>query len=360
MSLLLKHVSRGYVRTRQFSSVNSFKRFASQTAAASSNESNETNVEKKEEKLELDLKKFSLSPRLVAKQPALPPLIKEMFLGEIDEKYFPFLEVIEKEHVDKYFKERRAKAQEFLSQMEDGEKIIQNLKSFGNLGFSVPQVYNGSGFDITELTLHTEIEANNLKVNSVLNSHRMVIQAIMEHGTEEQRSRYLPKLANGEIIGTVAIFERESAPDDRPFHTIATPTNTGFKLNGEKDFVINAEKSNLFLVISSSIRQDHAKKQTLGVSAFLVEDNEPGILKSEPFTTIGCDEVEKNTVTFANVPVRAENVLGEVNQVQNIAIQLIQLGRLQAALTSCQLMKRIINNFAKYCIETKIMGGFPK
>lgn len=358
MSLLLKHVSRHcqrVYRTRQ-----PVYRFLSSQAAAEHSEKEKVDVKKKDEKLELDLKKFSLASRVVTKQPALSPLVKEMFLGEIDEKYFPFLEVIEKEHVDKYFKDRRVKVQEFLSQTEDDEKCLSNLKSLGNLGFSVPQVYNGNGYDITETTLNNEIEANNLKANSILNSHRMVIQIITDYGTEEQKSRYLPRLANGELIGTVALFERDAAPENRPFHTLATPTNDGFVLNGEKDFVINGEKSNLFLVIASSIRQDHAKKQSHGVTAFLVDDNDPGVLKGQPLKTIGCEEVEKCTVTFANVPIRAGRVLGEVNEVTNIAVKLIQMGRLQAASTANELMKRIVNHFAKYCTETRILGGFPK
>lgn len=354
MSLLLKHVSRQchhVYRTRQ----PVFRFFASQTDHAE-----KVDVEKKDEKLELDLNKFNLTSRVVTKQPALRPLIKEMFLGELDEKYLPFLEVIEKDHVDQYFQNRRAKAQEFLSQTEDNEKCLSNLKSLGNLGYSVPQVYNGNGYDMTETTLNTEIEANNLKANSILNSHRLVIQAITDYGTEKQKSKYLPRLVNGELIGTVAIYERDAAPDDRPFHTIATPTSDGFVLNGEKDFVINGEKSNLFLVLASSIKQDHAKKQTHGVTAFLIEDNEPGLLKGQAIETIGCEEVEKCTVTFADVPIRTEKILGEVNEVQNIAIKLIQMARLQAATTANQLMKRVVNHFAKYCTETRILGGFPK
>lgn len=359
MSLLLKHVSRHCHRLSR-SRQPVFNRFLASQAAHSEKEKERVDVEKKEEKLELDLKKFNLAARVVTKQPALPPLIKEMFLGELDEKYFPFLEVLQKEHVDKYFQERRAKAQEFLSHTEDDQKCLSNLKSLGNLGFSVPQIYNGNGYGTTETTLNNEIEANNLKANSIINSHRMVIQAITDYGTEEQKSRYLPRLANGELIGTVAIFERDAAPEDRPFHTLATPTNEGFVLNGEKDFVINGEKSNLFLVIASSIRQDHAKKQSHGVTAFLIDDNEPGLLKGPAIKTLGCEEVDKCTVTFANVPIRAGKVLGEVNEVQKIAVKLVQMGRLHAASLANQLMKRVVNNFAKYCTETRILGGFPK
>lgn len=354
MSLLLKQVSRHcqrVYRTRQ-----PVLRFL----ASQADHAEKVDVEKKDEKLELDMKKFSLASRVVTKQPALPPLIKEMFLGELDEKYLPFLEVVEKEHVDAYFKNRRTKAQEFLSQTENHEKCLSNLKALDNLGYSVPQVYNGSGYDLTETTLNNEIEANNLHANSILNSHRMVIQVITDYGTEEQKSKYLPRLANGELIGTVAIFERDSAPEDRPFHTLATPTNDGFALNGEKDFVVNGEKSNLFLVLASSINQDHSRKQSHGITAFLLEDSEPGVLKGQPVKTIGCDEVEQCSVTFANVPIRAGKILGEVNKVEKIAMKLLQMGRLQSATTASQLMKRIVNHFTKYCTETKILGGFPR
>uniref|UniRef100_A0A336KA01 CSON004970 protein n=1 Tax=Culicoides sonorensis TaxID=179676 RepID=A0A336KA01_CULSO len=360
MSHLLKHVTRNFRRIYHNHRPVSFSRAFSSQAAPDQETVRKTDVERKEEKLELDLKKFNLAPRTVTKHPALPPCIKEMFLGEIDEKYFPYLEIIEKEHVDKYFKNRREIAQTFLSQTENEEKCIENLKSLGNLGYSVPQVFNGNGYEITETTLNSEIEGNNLKANSILNSHRMVIQAINDYGTEAQKSRYLPKLANGEMIGTVAIFEREAAPEDRPFHTQAKPVNDGFLLNGEKDFVINGEKSNLFLVIASSFKHDHAKNELHGVSAFIIDENEPGVLRGESIKTMGCEEVEKCKMTFSNVTVRSSNILGEVNQVENIAMKLIQLGRIQAAATANQVLRRILNNFAEYCTQTKILGGYVK
>ncbi|XP_063706085.1 complex I assembly factor ACAD9, mitochondrial [Culicoides brevitarsis] len=353
MSLLLKHISRHCQKVHRVRHPIFRRCLASQA-------SEKAEVEKKDEKLELDFRKFDLQARIVKKQPALPPLIKEMFLGRIDEKYFPYLEVIKKEHVDKYFAERQQKTAEFLSQTADPKNCLSNLRSSDCLGYSIPKEFNGNGYELTETTLEAELESCNFAASSILNQHRLVVQAIVDFGSDEQKAKYLPKLANGELIGTVAVFEREIC-EDRPFHTLATLTNdNNFELNGEKDFVINGEKANLFLVVASSMKRIHIKKEIPGVSAFLVEANDPGVVRGKKIDTLGCEEVEKCTLTFGKVPLGANRVIGNINEVDVVAKKLIQMIRLQATTMASQVMKRTINHFTRYCIETKITNGYPK
>lgn len=339
MSQILRHAG----RTTAFRSLS--LRFFSST---------KTDVEEK--KAELDFKTFNLTPRTVQKAPALPPLMKEFFVGEIHEGYFPFLEVVEKEHLDEFFKDQKFKSKYFGKQVQAN---IENLKQLGHYGIDVPQEYRGRGYSVTETALNAEIEAQSSRASHILNPHRLVTQAIVEFGTDQQKERYLRKLVDGELIGTVAIFENEGS-EDEPFRTKATPTNTGFILNGEKNFVMNSNKANLILVLASSSQKIHSHDKRVGVSAFLVDGNEPGIVRGQLLKTLGNDDVEQGSLTFTETTLKTENVLGEVNNAQPIAMKLLQMGRLQSSIIALELNKKIINNFTKYCIETNTLGGKPK
>jgi len=307
-------------------------------------------------KNELDFRTFNLTPRTVKKLPALPPLIKEIFIGEINEAFFPFLEVVEKEHLDKFFQDKQFNQNYFLEQTKNN--CIENLKQLGSFANDVPQEFRGRGFAASEIALNSEIEAENIQASHILNPHRLVTQVITELGSDQQKEKYLRRLAEGELIATVAIFENEVS-EDEPFTTKAMPTNAGYSLSGEKSFVLNGEKANLFLVLAGSTLALHSHDSRAGVSAFLVDGNEPGIVRGEKLKTLGCNEVDQCSVTFVDTPVKTENLVGELNTAQKIAMHILRIGRIQSAVTANQLNKRILNHFTQYCIETKTLGGRP-
>lgn len=349
----MSNILRQVVKTRNFYRITpvNCRRFASKT-----NLEENVEVEKKEER-ELDLKTFRLASRVKTKQPALPPCIKHMFVGDVHLQYFPFLEVIEKEYLDRFFNDRKAKVDEFWQNTEFKEKCLDGLKTLGNVGYNVPQIFNGHGMDLTEVTLNSEIEVENFKANSILSPHRIVAQVINDHGTEAQKNKYLPGMANGDIIATIAVFERE-LPQDVPFFTTANPGKSGFLLDGEKDFVINGNQANLFLVLASS--KIHSKDLKKGVSAVLVDGNDPGLLRGPILKTIGMNDMEQCSVTFTNIQLRNEHVIGGVDDIQDVGMKLIQLGRLQSSVMAQQLSKQILNHLTRFCIETKTMGTYVK
>lgn len=316
-------------------------------------------VEKQKEKPKIDLKKFSLQPRVVKKSEAVPPVVKEFFVGEINSEHFPFLEVVNKEHVDKFFNERDFNTKYFKEITQSSDVDIKNVRDRGHFGFDIAQEFNGSGFSFTETTLNSEIEAENLKINTILNNHRLVAQIISEYGSEEQKERYLRRLATGELIGTVAIFER-TTHEERVFNTFVTPADKGYVLNGEKDFVLNPYQANLLLVLASNILQHHDYRKAKGISVLLVEDNFPGVIKGQPLKTVGLDETEQASVTFEQVSLTQDNIIGKINDTEKISRHLLRVGRVQSAITAIQLMKRILNDFTNYSIESKVLGGRPK
>lgn len=317
-----------------------------------------TEVEKQKTKPELDFSKFNLQPRTIQKAEALPPVVKEFFIGEINEGYFPFLEVIEKEHVDKFFNNREFNAK-YFKEITQGDQGLRNLRDRGNFGYDVPQVYNGNGFSTTEMALNSEIETENLKFNTLLNNHRLVTQAISNFGSTEQKEKYLRRLASGELVGTVAIFEMKPNPD-RPFNTFVSPDRDCYLLNGEKNFVLNPNESNLFLVLANTIQGSHELHKNKGISAFLVEDNLPGIVRGVAHKTIGFNDIEQATLTFTDTPLTDEHVIGELNGAEPIVRYLLRVGRLQSAVTATQLAKKILTDFSKHCIESETFGGHPK
>lgn len=232
-----------------------------------------------------------------------PIIVKKFFVSEISGEQMLYPEVLSKHEFD-----RLSAANEHVS--EYVEKEIQfddrglsptnhnTFKQMGLYGHNVSKEFGGAGYSYTETILAAEPEAQNIDVAMIMNAHRLVCNAINEYGVAEQKSKYLPKLANGEMVATTA-FQEWNKNDIVMNKTTAVydAKQKEWRLNGKKSFVVNAAKSNLFLVtamVPQSSKED-------SMSIFLVDGNMSGVSIHKKDITLGHMDVYQSDVSFSDV-----------------------------------------------------------
>lgn len=184
-----------------------------------------------------NLDSANVIPRVQKKLPEREPLVKNFFVSKVDKELLAFPEILEKEDLDKLKLSLQPVVDFFANRDKENPVLpLDDLKRFGLLNGTVPKEFGGQNQLSTETCLTAEAEGITPSDAIRINAHRLVIDAIAEHGTSEQQKKYLPKLASGEIIGTVCMFEANAKPQ--------ASTNTTAELNEhETEWIL---KGNLF------------------------------------------------------------------------------------------------------------------
>lgn len=175
-----------------------------------------------------------------AKKAARPPLVKNFFSGKVDTEQLTYPEVIGRDDMATLQQDIDATVQT-LAVSIDTEAIqrerhipaavIDDARHLQLFGLTVDVEYGGRGYGATQVAMSSECEAADVNVAYTLNAHRLACRIIDECGTDAQRARFLPKLAAGQLIGTIAFYELES-PDCGIFSTRATQDQTKWTING--------------------------------------------------------------------------------------------------------------------------------
>jgi len=192
------------------------------------------------------------------------------------------------------------------------DEVVAGLRRIGSFGWSIPEAYGGSGLSTEELAL-AFIELTRCSVAyRVIGAQNAGIgsESIIQDGTEEQKRRYLPKLAAGEMLGCLALTELEAGSDATALQASAVATGDGhYVLNGRKRYITLAPIADLYTVFA---RTDPANKGAGGVSAFLVERGTPGLSASEPTQMMGQEGAPVGKVYLKDCKVHASAIVGGV------------------------------------------------
>ena len=229
--------------------------------------------------------------------------------------------------------------------------------AFGLQGLPVPEQYGGSSAD--PLTIAFAMEAlgygcwdNGLifSLNAQMWSCEM---PIVIFGTDYQRDRYLPRLCDGSLIGVQAMTEPDSGSDASGLRTTATKSGEGYVLNGVKTFITNAPVADVFVVFAS----EDLSKGFAGISAFLVERNQPGLSVGPPFKKMGLHTSPMSEVILSDCIVPDANVLGRTGSGMSIfntsmdwersLILAASLGTMHRQLETCVAYARARKQFGK-------------
>ena len=176
----------------------------------------------------------------------------------------------------------------------------------------------------------------------------------MIDGTPEQKKKYLPRLATGELIGSFALTEPGAVSDAGSLTTSARRDGDHFVINGAKRYITNAPEANIFTLMA---RTDPNSKDARGVSAFIVERNSPGLTVGKPDRKMGQRGSHTADVIFDNVRVPAENIIGGREGLGfKTAMKVLDKARLNIAAVCVGAATRMLNEALTYAMDRKQFG----
>lgn len=233
--------------------------------------------------------------------------------------------------------------------------VIDEMKGLGLFGLSIPEEFGGLDLSMEdECLVAVELGRTSPAFRSAFGTNVGIgSQGLVMFGTDDQKAKYLPGIASGEIITSFALTEPEAGSDSANVQTRAVRDGDFYVLNGSKRFITNANKADLFTVMA---RTDPAKAGGGGVSAFLVERNLPGLSVGKPEKKMGQQGAHICDVIFDNVRVPVENRLGAEGEGFKVAMQVLDRGRLHISAVCIGVAERLLADCVAYATERKQFG----
>ena len=237
------------------------------------------------------------------------------------------------------------------------DDLTNALKDIGLFGISIPKEFGGFGFTMEQqVRLTFEFcQASCVYRSRFSTTIGLTSQAILDFATEEQKNKYLPKMASGACTGAFALTETEAGSDASALATTAKKNgNKGWLINGEKRYITNAPQADVFLVMA---RTDENSSGSRGISAFLVDADRPGITVGEPPEMLGNEGSHACYVWFDDCEVPHEALIGGVEgRGLKAALRGINHARLHVAATCVGQAIRIIDEMTSYASKRQQFG----
>jgi alkylation response protein AidB-like acyl-CoA dehydrogenase len=234
--------------------------------------------------------------------------------------------------------------------------VLAKIGELGLWGLTIPEAYGGAGLNNQALTaVLIEINRACASTGVTLSVHNSLIGApINKWGTEDQRRRFLPKLASGEYIGSYCLTEANAGSDAAALATSAVPDGPDhFRINGTKLWVTNGGWAGLFLVYC---RTNPGVSKAKGISAFLVERGTPGLRIGKHEIKTGIRGSSTTEIVFDGVRVPRANLLGELDKGFNIAMDTLDGGRIGIAAQAVGIGKACLEASVRYAREREQFG----
>ena len=245
----------------------------------------------------------------------------------------------------------------FMDWDESQEFPVQVFKKLGELGLMgvfVPETYGGSGFSYFEyITVIEEVAKVCGSVGLSLAAHNSLCTGhIYYHGSEEQKMKYLPKLASAEWIGAWGLTETGTGSDSGRMNTTAVLDGDHWVLNGSKNFITHGKSGNVAVVMART----GEKGEPNNSSAFIVEMGTPGFSAGKKENKLGMRASETCELIFDNCRIPKENIIGEVGQGFKQAMQVLDGGRISIGALSLGIAKGAYEAAVQYAKEREQFG----
>lgn len=234
--------------------------------------------------------------------------------------------------------------------------LVDDMRELGLFGLSIPEDYGGLGLSVEEeVRIIVELGHTSPAFRSVFGTNTGIgSQGIVIDGTDEQKRKYLPKLATGEIIGSFALTEPDSGSDAASLRTSARLDGDAYVLNGVKRYITNAPSAGLVTVMA---RTDPEAKGASGISAFLVEAKSPGLTLGPTDKKMGQQGAHVCDVIFEDCRIPADSLIGGVEgQGFKTAMKVLDRGRLTISGMCVGNAERLIRDSLRYAMERKQFG----
>ncbi len=262
----------------------------------------------------------------------------------VDEKILPV--ATELEHADTY-----------------PQEIVDGLKELGIFGLMIPEEYDGLGESLLTYALCVEEIARGwMSVSGVINTHFIVAYMLMKHGTEEQKRKYLPRMATGEIRGSFSMSEPGLGSDVSAIKTKAVRGDDGgYTIDGQKMWLTNGGTSNLIAVLVKT--DEGADSVYKNMTTFLVEkesgfgETAPGLTIPGKIDKMGYKGVDTTEAVFEGHQVSADQVLGgEPGKGFYQMMDGVEVGRVNVAARACGIALRAFELAIAYAQQRETFG----
>jgi acyl-CoA dehydrogenase family protein 9 len=295
----------------------------------------------------------------------LVPVVKSLFAGVIPEDtVFPYPEVdaAERETVSAFLDSFRAFARDHVDsasiERDQGvpSEVIRGLAELGAFGMTIPEAYGGYGFSSSAYCRVTEeIGRTDASLGILIGGHQSIgLKGLLLYGSEEQKRKWLPKLATGEMIAAFALTEPEAGSDAASIRTTAVydaATDT-FVLNGIKHWISNGGFAEFFTVFAKDVTLD-AKDEHRRITAFVVTKDLGGVTPGKEERKLGLKGSSTVPIELENVRVPAFNVIGERGHGFKIAVEILNTGRTSLGAGCIGGSKIMLREAARHATQRK-------
>ncbi len=230
-------------------------------------------------------------------------------------------------------------------------ETVRKMAKIGLLGIPIPKEYGGQGGTNQIYSMCVEELSRVCATTGIIvSAHTSLCCApILEHGTEEQKQKYLPKLASGEWIGAFGLTEPNAGTDASAQQTFAVEEDDHWVLNGNKIFITNAEYAHVYIIFAMTDKSLGNK----GISAFIVEKDMPGFSIGKKELKLGIRGSATCELIMENCIVPKENLLGRVGAGFKIAMKTLDGGRIGVASQALGIAQGAMDETIKYTKERK-------
>lgn len=243
------------------------------------------------------------------------------------------------------------------------QQIVDGMRQLGLFGLMIPEAYGGLGESLLTYALCVEELARGwMSISGVINTHFIVAYMLRQHGTDEQKQRYLPAMATGDVRGAFSMSEPELGSDVAAIRTRATPTGDGdYLINGQKMWLTNGATSSLVAVLVHT--DEGADTPHRNMTAFLVEkptgfgEVVPGLTIPGKLDKLGYKGIDTTEMIFDNYRASAADILGgTTGRGFYQMMDGIEVGRVNVAARACGVGIRAFELAARYAQQRSTFG----
>ena len=235
------------------------------------------------------------------------------------------------------------------------EDILDEMKSMGLFGLTIPEEFGGLGLTMEEeIQVAISLGRTSPAFRSIMGTNNGIgSAAIIFNGTDEQKKKYLPKYASGEWISCFCLTEPEAGSDAASLKTNAVRDGDDYIINGTKRYITNAKVADTFNVMA---RTDQSIKGARGISSFIVERGAKGITLGSVDKKMGQAGSMTCDVIFEDCRVPAKNLIGSEGEGFITAMKVLDRGRLHISGVSVGVAERLISDALEYAMQRKQFG----
>ena len=232
-------------------------------------------------------------------------------------------------------------------------ELVKRLGEQDLMGISVPEEFGGLGLSTrTQLIAIEEVARTDAALASIYTAHYLGLEPILVGGTEEQKRRWLPRLASGELLAGFALTEPDAGSDIASMRTTARREDDGWHLSGSKTYISNAKEADLVVLFAKTDPSAGFR----GITAFVLPQGTPGVSYSDPQDKLGIRSAPTYTVYLDDVVLPHDAVVGTEGRGGNIALTALNRARVDVAAMANGIALRAWELGRSYAAERKQFG----